>query len=287
MRVFIGGVRGGGPVTGPAFAKYGGDTTSFLIEGQAGERMIVDAGSGLNHVWNELETGSPDVRALCLLFSHYHLDHMMGLPAFKPLYEEGWTLEFAARIFDELTVEDVAHSFVNPPFWPLALEDMASRRRFRILDDESMESPSMYGGLQMTWCPLHHPGGSTAYRIEEPATGQAVVIATDVEWGESDDNEKEWLRKLCSTPSSASLLIFDGKYADAEYAAVRGWGHSTWQEGVALAQATGIPRLLITHLDEAMDDDAAARRDAEISAASESARLARQGEWIDFAGNSL
>lgn len=282
MRLFIGGVRGGGPVTATEFVRYGGDTTSILVEGDAGERMIVDAGSGLRHVWRHLQETSPDVRALCFLFSHYHLDHMMGLPAFKPLYEEGWTLEFAARIFDELTVEDVTNSFVNPPFWPLPLEEMASRRRFRILDDESMELPSAYGGLQMTWCPLHHPGGSTAFRIEEPVTGHSVVIATDVEWSASEDAEKEWLRRLCATPTPADLLIFDGTYSDAEYESCRGWGHSTWQEGVDLARNSGVKRLLITHHAEHMDDAAADLRDQEIRAAWDQAGLVKQGEQIEF-----
>lgn len=282
MKLYIGGVRGGGPVTEPGYTRIGGDTTCFLIEGDAGERMIVDAGSGLSYVWQRLQKTSPDVRALCFLFSHYHLDHMLGLPAFPPLYDEGWTVEFAARIFDELTVEDVTNSFVNPPFWPLPLEEMVSRRRFRILDDESMEQPCAYGSLQMMWCPLHHPGGSTAFRIEEPTTGQSVVIATDVEWQESEEYEKEWLRRLCAKPKPADLLIFDGKYDAADYEKFKGWGHSTWQEGIELARSTGVKRLLISHHDETLSDEAADQRNADIKAAWDEAELARQGQEVEM-----
>jgi phosphoribosyl 1,2-cyclic phosphodiesterase len=277
MKVYFGGVRGGGPMTEPTCNEFGGDTTSFLIEGDAGERIIIDAGTGLRHVQRRLASLAPHNRAVCILFSHYHLDHLAGLPSFQPLYEEGWNIEMAARIFDELTVEDIAASFVNPPIWPLHIDELKATKRFRILDDESMEATTAYGGLAIRWCPLHHPGGSTAFRIEEPASGASVVIATDVEWAESTAEEHRWLNELCATPHGADLLVFDGKYTADEYPAYRGWGHSTWQEGIELARSTGVKQLLITHHDITLDDAAARTREQEIQAAWPQAALARQG----------
>ena len=280
MKLFIGGVRGGRPVIEGGFAGYGGDTTSYLIEGEGGERVIIDAGSGLIPVYQRLLESDPKTRNVCLLFSHYHHDHMMGLPSFLPLYNEEWTIELAARIFDELTVEDVAHSYVNPPFWPVSLEDMRSTRRFRIFDDESMERYSAYGGLEIRWCPLQHRGGSTAFRIDEPATGASIVIATDVEWSESDEEERNWLRQLVTEPAPATWLLFDGQLDDSEYEQFRGWGHSTWQQGLELAAEWNVPHVLITHHATDLNDQRAEARDQEIQRQSANARLAKQGDLI-------
>lgn len=286
MKLFIGGVRGGRPVIDAEFARYGGDTTSYLIEGQAGERLIIDAGSGLIPVYERLCASSPSTRHVCLLFSHYHHDHMMGLPSFLPLYSEEWTIELAARIFDELTVEDVAHSYINPPFWPVSLEDMGAALRFRIFDDESMERASAYGGLEIRWCPLRHRGGSTAFRIDEPATGASIVIATDVEWSESDEEEREWLRKLVTEPSPVDWLLFDGQLDDAEYEHYRGWGHSTWQQGVQLAAEWGVEHAIITHHAADLNDQHADKREQAIRGQSANARLAKQGELIELIRSS-
>lgn len=278
MQLFLGGVRGGCPVADTAYAGFGGDTTSLLIEGEGGERIVIDAGTGLRSVAPRLEAGAE--RHLLLLFTHFHLDHLSGLPSFAPLYEADWRIEMVSRVFEDLTVEDITSSFVCPPLWPLSFDDMASNKRFRILDEDTMGQPSAYQGMSMTWCPLHHPGGSTAFRIEETATGRSVVIATDVEWGQSDEQEQAWLHTLCTVPRPTDLLVFDGKYSSEEYPAYRGWGHSTWQEGVALAREWGVDRVVITHHGAHLDDALAEKRDAEMRETWNRASLARQGRAI-------
>lgn len=279
MKFFAGGVRGTASVTDEAFAQYGGDTTSFLIEGPTGERVIIDAGSGLRNVACRLCANPPESFAALLLFSHFHLDHVAGFPSFAPLYDERWTIELASRILEDIAVEELARSFVRPPLWPLTLDDMRAAKRYRILDAESMEAPSIYGALEIRWCPLRHPGGSTAFRIDAPDPG-SLVVATDVEWDESTREEKDALIALCATPAPADVLIFDGKYDPAEYEAVRGWGHSTWKEGIDLARSCGIKKLWITHHDPSMNDAACDRRDEEIQSVWPGAGLLRQGQEI-------
>ena len=286
MKLFLGGVRGGSPIADPAYARYGGDTSSFLIEGEAGERLIIDAGTGLRLVYDRLKAQDSALRSVLMLFSHFHLDHVSGLPAFPPLYDEEWTVELAARVFDDLSVEDIAYSFVHPPIWPLPLSEMKAGKIFRILDVESMEQAGEFGGLRIRWCPVHHPGGSTAFRIEEPATGGALVIATDIEWAESSDEEKMLFERLCGMPEGADLLVFDGKCAPDDYEAYRGWGHSTWLEGIEIAQRCGVKQLLVTHHDTDMDDDACDRRDAQIRESWVEARLAKQGEVVNVKRSS-
>lgn len=278
MKLFFGGVRGGYPVSDPAFQAVGMDTTSILIVGETGEAIIIDAGTGLRGAFRQLTTWLPGLRTVLLCCSHFHLDHVAGLPTFRAWYDAAWTVEAASRIIGELTIEDVVTSMIQPPWWPLTLDQLPATKRFRILDDESLQAPSAYGGLTLRWCPLEHPGGSTAFRIDEPASGQGIVFASDLEWALTDETQRDLLRSLCAQPEPATLLLFDGQYDQANYEAHRGWGHSTWQEGIALAQATGVPAVKLTHHAPHLSDADAAAHEQRIQAVWPAASLARQGD---------
>ena len=53
----------------------------------------------------------------------------------------------------------------------------------------------------------------------------------------------------------ADVMIYDASYTDTEYPAHKDWGHSTWQEGVRLADAASVKTLVIFHHDPGHDDD--------------------------------
>lgn len=278
MKLFFGGVRGAYPVTATDFQQFGGDTSSFLIMGDGGEAIICDAGTGIRSVYDQLVAWAPELRTVLCCFSHFHLDHLAGFPSFKSLYDQEWTVEIAARVIGEHTAEDIITALVQPPLWPLTLDELVAGKRFRIFDEESETVTNDYGGLALRWCRLPHPGGSTAFRIDEPTTGASVVIATDVEWEQGTTDEQHALRTLCATPHPVQLLVFDGQYDQATYDAVRGWGHSTWQNGVALARECGVTQLLLTHHDPLMNDTAALDRERTVKAMWSQAALARQGQ---------
>ncbi len=95
MKVIFGGVRGSMPVTGEQYTVYGGDTTSLLVQGESGERIIIDAGTGLSHLLPHLgESNDP----LVLLLTHYHLDHLMGFASFPPLYQKERSIRIVGMI---------------------------------------------------------------------------------------------------------------------------------------------------------------------------------------------
>ena len=195
MRITFYGVRGTSPVIGADFLKYGGETTSVLIEGEGGERIILDGGTGLRKLGNRLveENAEP---GLLLLMTHYHLDHLMGLPAFAPLYNEKWKITASAPIRDGRSVEEVLTEIFSNPFWPLQVETLPARLDFLTLSGSTSDKAFHYGDLLIRWVPLHHPGGSTAYRVDEPATSSSFVFATAVEWVESSQKEIEAFERL-------------------------------------------------------------------------------------------
>lgn len=280
MQLTIGGCRGSYPVAQPNWMRYGGETTSFLIEGAAGERLLVDAGTGVRTLGTRLQR-KPGTAQVTLLLTHYHLDHVLGLPALGPLYDRRWTITMAAPDRGPHTVRKVMPRLLHAPFWPLQVKDMAAAVRFKSLPATSDHRPLRIGNLGIRWCPVHHPGGCTAYRIEEGNT--AIVIATDLEWARATRAERAALTALCRDPFPASLLIMDGQYSRRTYPRHAGWGHSTWEECIALAKATRVKRLLITHHDPAHDDRTLDGLALQIHRAHPQASLARAAQSFHIA----
>jgi phosphoribosyl 1,2-cyclic phosphodiesterase len=284
MKITFYGVRGTSPVTQPDFAKYGGETTSILVEGEGGELIAVDAGTGLRNLGRDLEATGRDGRELLFLMTHYHLDHLMGLPAFAPLYREGTSLNIAAPRREGRTPKTVISRIFSAPLWPLQIDRIPARIEFLTLPAASAAAPLARGGLRVTWAPLHHPGGSTAYRFDEPATGASFVFATDVEWGESTPAERKAFLRLGGDPAPPGLLAFDGQYGKTEYPRFRGWGHSAREDAAEAARLVGAKRLLVTHHDPGKDDRALAAAEQELVRAHPAARLAREGMTIELPG---
>jgi ribonuclease BN (tRNA processing enzyme) len=275
LRVLIAGTRGTAPLTGPPADPFGGDTTCVLITGASGEQVILDCGTGLPALAPRLGPGP----RLLVLVTHYHFDHLAGLGPFTALYDAAARITFAAPPLAGVTVAQAVRGLLGPPYWPLAVDKMAAEIEFRDLPSPCRE-PLTEGGLAVRWTAVPHPGGCTAYRIDEPATGAAVVLATDVEWTDAPAALRDDFLDLCRKPRPADLLIHDGQFDAADYAQRRGWGHATADDAVQIAKATGVQHLLITHHDPAHDGAALAARERRIRALWPRAALARQGQQI-------
>jgi ribonuclease BN (tRNA processing enzyme) len=245
MKLIFGGVRGTSPVAQADFLDYGGETTAVLIEGRGGEKIIMDAGTGLRTLDARLRAGLPGAELL-LLMTHYHLDHLMGLPACGLLYDKARSVEFAAPRREAFKPGEVVRRILSKPFWPIQLDKLQARLRFTTLP-AAPTSLRRQGGLEIRWCAVHHPEGCHAYRVDEPATGTALVFATDIEWQLSSLEEKNVFLTLCRQPRPANLLVMDGQFSRANLAKFKGWGHSAWEDTIAVAQTAGVNRLLITH----------------------------------------
>ena len=102
-------------------------------------------------------------------------------------------------------------------------------------------------------------------------------MATDIEWGESTDEEKKEMIALCSTPGPTDVLIFDGHFKPDEYEKFRTWGHSTWLDGVEIAEAAGAKQLYITHHAPVHGDGALQSMENDLKTHFARGQFARQG----------
>ena len=242
MKVILGGARGSFPVSGADVVRHGGDTFALLAEGVDGTQVLVDAGSGVRHLLDRLRPGGT------LFFTHTHLDHLLGLP----LLQAAWP---ARLVLPRGDLPEVLARVFTPPVWPV---------RLPAADCAVPASPAAAGGLRVTWQAVAHPDGCVAYRIDEPATGAGVVVATDIEWAAMTPRAQD---AFAAFARGADLLVFDAQFRPAEYAAHQGWGHSTWTDAVDAARRCGAAKLWLMH-------HAPGRTDAEIDGlAAEAAAL--------------
>ncbi|MCC6873493.1 MAG: MBL fold metallo-hydrolase [Sandaracinaceae bacterium] len=256
------GVRGSIASPGPHTAETGGNTS--CVEVRCGDTiLILDAGTGIRSLGEMmLARGERDAT---LLLSHVHWDHIQGLPFFLPAWIPGKRLEIAGAAS---ALRRALETQMAPPCFPVRLSDMKAEIPLR-----EIESGSSFevGGARILAQALEHPGGVLGYRIEH--AGRAIVYATDTEHSPEPGACPD--PRLVSLAKGADVLIYDAMYTPDEHAgrsgpARAGWGHSTWQAGVAVADAAGVDRLVLFHHDPQRTDEG-------VRAIEEAARETRPG----------
>lgn len=235
-RLSVWGVRGALPRSEGNFMEYGGNTSCFSLCGSS--PLIFDAGSGLTRLGEHLD----DVRRIDLLLSHAHLDHLIGLPGFSPLYKSGAEIHLYGEAGPDGSFRQRLAGLFRRPYWPVALAELPASLYFHELAPG--ESFPLDGGLTVSTLRGNHPGGSLLYRVD--GEGWSVTYGLDCEL---DDI---LFPKLADFARGTSLLIWDANYAPGQKRA--GWGHSTWEDGIALRCAAGAERVLMTHYDRTYND---------------------------------
>lgn len=271
FRVRLWGVRGSLPVSGPQFRDYGGRT--ICIEMRCGDHVLLfDAGSGMAQAGVTLRAEAH--ARIDLFFSHFHYDHVIGLPFFAPLYDRSCTMTvWSGHTGGKMTTAEMMASFMRAPFFPIGPDICTACLTPREFVAGDVLTP--YPGLTIRTAMLNHPGGSVGYRVEWG--GRVAVVVTDTEHvpGAPD-------ARILDLIAGADLVLYDATYEDDEFEAFRGFGHSTWQEALRLAGAAGARRVGLIHHAEWRTDEALRWIEAALSESGADAFVARDDQVIDL-----
>ncbi|NWH08257.1 MAG: MBL fold metallo-hydrolase [Alphaproteobacteria bacterium] len=246
FKVKFWGVRGSVPCPGPDHLTYGGNTSCIEVA-MGGERVILDAGTGIRNLGKWLMR--KHVTSATILLSHTHWDHICGLPFFRPAFLPGYSFKIMAGHLQNgkaaRGIADVIAGQMSDPFFPVPIEAMKASLSF--VDFRAGESFDLSPRVHVRTTPLNHPDGSTGYRLSH--AGKSLCYVTDTEHvpGHADE-------KVLSLIEGADLVIYDATYTDKEFPAKAGWGHSTWEEGIRLCRAADVKRLAIFHHDPDHED---------------------------------
>jgi phosphoribosyl 1,2-cyclic phosphodiesterase len=265
------GVRGSIACPGPGTIRYGGNTP--CVEVRCGDyTLILDGGTGLRPFGDALLKDGATLDA-DLFLTHCHLDHVSGLPFFAPLFVKNHHLRiWAGNLPADVSIKQALRTMMSPPLFPIDVESFQARMEYRDFHPGDTLQPRP--GVTLHTGMLNHPGGAIGYRLE--SEGKVLAYLTDTELPQPAGNGELALAR------NADLLIFDTTYTDAEIASRRGWGHSTWKDGVRLAKAAGAKKLCMFHHDPSHDDAFMDKLGAEAAAAHPGTIVAREGLVIDL-----
>jgi phosphoribosyl 1,2-cyclic phosphodiesterase len=271
LQIKFWGVRGSTCASGPQFVEFGGHTP--CVEIRCGERLfIVDAGTGLAALGSELGTSAP--KEVDILLSHLHLDHIGGLPFFKPalLSKDRVIRTYCGHLEGESAMASLERLFA-PPLFPIRLGQLPAR--FEHHGFRAGETLTFDDGASVETHLLNHPGGATGFRFRHG--GRSVCYISDIE--HSDHWPDPALVKFVQ---DADLVIYDGMFSDNEYPGCRGWGHSTWEKGVELARDANVKALAIFHHYPGHDDAFLKAAEAQMQTVMPTAFVARERQTVSL-----
>ena len=250
MKIRFWGVRGSFAMSGRDFLRYGGNTTSVELVAEAGQRLLIDLGTGATELAKQLMTGefARGHGTVPILLTHTHLSHIQGLPFFTPFFIKGNQIRILGAAPSGLSLEATLQNQLSPHYSPLnGLENLAAGVTIETIIPGSILA--LPGFEVVTAAVPHGSMWTTAYRIT--ADGRTVTFLSDVEYPSVD----EPLPAALALAQGADLLIHDAMYGDAEYERSKGWGHSPARAGVVVAERAGARKLALFHHNPDATDD--------------------------------
>jgi len=278
MLIKFHGTRGSIPVCDKDFQEFGGNTTCVSVSAGNDQEsvLIFDAGTGIRKLGKELmQRKFTADEKIVIAFSHFHWDHLQGFPFFAPAYDSSKNIDIIA-MGEDLDIPDLKSIFakqMESTYFPVSLENMGANFSFHVEKTNEHVYTTGKGG-KLSARRHSHPGDAYGYRLE--VAGKVFVYCTDVEHGEKLDQD------VVDFARNADLLIHEAQYTPEELPKFRGWGHSSWEQAIEVAEKAGVKKLYLTHHDPEHNDDFLRAEEKKCQARFKSCFFAREGDTIQI-----
>ncbi|MGL6284701.1 MAG: MBL fold metallo-hydrolase [Microcoleaceae cyanobacterium] len=266
------GVRGNIPTPGKKTVKYGGNTS--CVEMRLGDKLLIfDGGTGLRTLGLDLLKKMPVEGHL--FFSHTHWDHIQGFPFFVPAFIPVNKFNvYGAIAPDGTTIKERLSDQMLHPNFPVPMQVMRSELNFHdLIPGERI----FIDDIELETAPLNHPNIATGYRVTWQ--GKTAVYCSDTE-----HYEDRFDQNVLNLAREADLLIYDATYTNAEYYDHKfprvGWGHSTWQKAIEIAEKAKVKKVVMYQHDPSHDDDFLDHMENEVKSVFPSGLVAQEGMAI-------
>ncbi len=218
------------------FGTSGGNTACIEVLTADDTMIILDTGTGLRELEKRLHKFRKDIREYHIFMSHFHYDHLLGLPYFGAMYNPGVKITFYSPY---PAMKRILAKFMEVPYHPVGWDSFAADINFRIL--KRNETLSL-GIANVDWIRRNHPNGSISYKISE--AGRSFIYSTDTELTEKDFRRTE---KNVAYFQDADAIVLDAQYTLGEAIEKYNWGHSSYSLAVEFVREFGIQKLFLFH----------------------------------------
>jgi phosphoribosyl 1,2-cyclic phosphodiesterase len=221
------GTRGSIPVPGNNTLIYGGNTPCVEVRDKDNNLIILDAGSGLRELGKQISQNKIE-DSIHIFISHYHWDHIQGIPFFIPLYEKGNNITFYGEGSSDKKVKEMLSHQMTSTYFPINIDKVGAKTNF-----VEIKTNSVYqiGNIKVETRRANHSSPTITFKLTEG--NKNFVYMTDNELYMKDStqgySQKEILNKnkeLIDFCSGCDYLIHDSMYDEISVLGKKGWGHS-------------------------------------------------------------
>lgn len=223
------------------YGTVGGNTPCLQITTKAGKEIILDAGSGIRDLGKS--SPLPKDKHFSMFFSHFHWDHVQGIPFFDHVYNPNVTIDVYSPF---PAAKRILSNQMTFPYYPVTADSLTKNLNFHTLE---LGQDINVDGLKVSFCKMKHPGNSYAYSFTE--SGKKFVYATDVELSKTDYSNNENVKRVFY---GADAVVLDSQYTLEEAYRKENWGHSTFSYAIDFAVAMKIKSVYIFHHEPTYDD---------------------------------
>ncbi|MDH5719505.1 MAG: MBL fold metallo-hydrolase [Spirochaetia bacterium] len=255
MKIRIYGARGAIPAPGEKTQKYGGNTSCVLVSYEENQKkIIIDAGSGIRVLGeNLIKEENLDIH---IFLTHFHSDHIMGLPFFLPFYQKSAQITIYGPNPVDNSMEKFVKSYIENHEIAARLGNIQAALIFRELNEETFSLESLKVKTQR----VNHPVKCIGYRFE--LNEKSVTFTIDHETyfdginaeGKAVKESEKLNAKHIEFIRNSDILLSDAQYLPDEYRQYMGWGHSSILDAINRAIAANVRILVLFHHDPNRED---------------------------------
>ena len=265
-RINFWGVRGSFPTPDRDKIEVGGHSSCVEVRTADNELFVFDMGTGFIPLGKSLLNEKDPPKSAHVFISHFHWDHILGYLGFAPFFCDWFTCNIYGKK-DKLSIDEIFEYIHHYTFWPVDLPMYKAKFNLSTFPEDGLQ---ISDSIKLTSTLHGHPNGANSYRLEIGNT--AIVYCTDIE-----HPEKQLNQNALDIAKDADILINDAHFTDEELPNHKGWGHSSWQQSTALAQAANVKQLVLFHHSPSHDDTAISEIEKDAQKIFKNTIAAREG----------
>ena len=225
------------------FGTVGGNTPCVELREKKNSKEVIifDAGTGIRELGIELSKERTKPTHYHIFFSHFHWDHLQGLPFFGPAYDPMVNVSFYSPMAN---LESTLYNQMTSPYFQVHMDVMASVKQFTFMTEEIS-----LGSLKVSYKKVNHPGDCYSFRVNNGK--KTFIYATDTELSANDFIKNDENSRFFE---NVDAIVIDAQYTLGEAIEKYNWGHSAFSLAVDFAANWGIKHMVLFHHDPTYDD---------------------------------